>query len=91
MKELEIPNKSIDYTNILKTFISKKKYREGINFFKKNKPSKELEDVRISYNCALNIYTYLNDEKGTFNLFEEIGNDLGHDYITYSIMVKIFV
>lgn len=44
--------------------------------------------MAITYNCALDIYSNLNDVQSSINLFAEIEKLFKADLVTYSTMVK---
>ena len=44
--------------------------------------------MRITYNCALNLYASLNRIDDTICLFEEIDSNFQADHISYNTIIK---
>ena len=63
MRSLKLKVVSIDYTNIMKCYIQNKEYKKALDFFNTIKSNTDLIGMRITYNYALNLYTYLKDYK----------------------------
>ena len=49
---------SSTYTSIIKCYADNWKYKEALNFFNGIKHNKSMTGLLITYNCALNVYTF---------------------------------
>lgn len=80
---------SSTYTSIIKCFIAHKKYRQALDFFNSIKHNKDLTGFLITYNCALNVYTFYRDSFEAELLFEELDRIFQADIVSYGTIIKI--
>ena len=79
---------SIDYTNFLYTYQKANKFEEGLKFFEQIKHHTNFAGMRITYNCALNLYTSINKIDDAMFLFDEIETHFKADHISYNTIIK---
>lgn len=63
---------SSTYTSIIKCYSENKKYREALKYFDSIRHNKQMTGLLITYNCALNVYTFYQNSLEAEVLFEEI-------------------